>query len=716
MTTADNVVNSNKVPKFAVGVDVGGTFTDLVLADLPRCELHRFKTLTTPGEPSRGVINGLTRVAAQTGIAISDIGYVVHATTLVTNAIIERKGTPTGLITTAGMRDVLEIGREPRYDLYDLYLTRPEPLVARSLRLEVQERVRADGSVHVPLDLASVESAASSLIDRGIRTVAVCLINSYRNQAHESAIKEYLATRFPQLDVSISSEISREAGEYERTSTTVANAYVRPMVRGYLTQLESELKQLGFEGALEIMLSDGGVCSVATAIHFPVRLIESGPAAGVRAAAFMAEQLGLSRVLSFDMGGTTAKISFVDDGIPASAAWFEAARVDRARQGSGLPLQIPTVELLEIGAGGGSIASVDRLGLLKVGPESAGADPGPACYGRGGQKPTITDAHLQLGILSPAIFGFGALSLDTGACAAAVGRLAADLRLSQQDAAAGVVGLVNEHMTNAVRLYAAERARDLRNYTLVAYGGAGPVHAYELARILGIRRLIYPWGAGTLSAFGLLMSPRSMSASRSLPVRLGEITSIEIAQLISALEDECYADLSTTGVSRDVCTSHASVTLRYAGQGHELSLPLSKTIRQDGYNDGAIRDDFESLYAAVFGRALHGLPLEAVTWRVQMTAPSATSGSVIKDVSISPGASMERRRDVYFHECQGLIGSDIHPWDKLQSGQTFSGPAVFESEDCTVAVGPAGLITVDSFRNLVVEIRGYGTATASRSA
>ena len=464
------------------------------------------------------------------------------------------------------------------------------------------------------------------------------------------------------------------------------------------------------------MLSDGGVCSVATAIHFPVRLIESGPAAGVRAAAFMAEQLGLSRVLSFDMGGTTAKISFVDDGIPASAAWFEAARVDRARQGSGLPLQIPTVELLEIGAGGGSIASVDRLGLLKVGPESAGADPGPACYGRGGQEPTITDAHLQLGILSPAIFGFGALSLDTGACAAAVGRLAADLRLSQQDAAAGVVGLVNEHMTNAVRLYAAERARDLRNYTLVAYGGAGPVHAYELARILGIRRLIYPWGAGTLSAFGLLMSPRSMSASRSLPVRLGEITSIEIAQLISALEDECYADLSTTGVSRDVCTSHASVTLRYAGQGHELSLPLSKTIRQDGYQDGAIRDDFESLYAAVFGRALHGLPLEAVTWRVQMTAPSATSGSVIKDVSVSTSASMERRRDVYFHECQGLIGSDIHPWDQLQSGQTFSGPAVFESEDCTVAVGPAGLITVDSFRNLVVEIRENGAATASRSA
>ena len=707
MARAKAGAGARDAAQYAVGVDVGGTFTDLVLADLQERELHRFKTLTTPEEPSRGVIDGLTALVAQAGISVAELGYVVHATTLVTNAIIERKGRLTGLITSAGMRDVLEIGRESRYDLYDLYLTKPEALVPRNLRVEVRERLRADGAVHLPLDIASLDAAACALIERGASTVAVCLINSYRNPAHELAIKAHLATKYPQLDVSLSSDISREAGEYERTSTAVANAYVRPMVRGYLTQLAGDLAALGFDGPLEIMLSDGGVCSVETAIQFPVRLIESGPAAGVRAAAFMAGQLGLGRVLSFDMGGTTAKISFVDDGVPASAASFEAARVDRARQGSGLPLQIPTVELLEIGAGGGSIASVDELGLLKVGPESAGADPGPAAYGRGGIEPTITDMHLLLGVLSPAIFGFGALRLDTDAAAAAAQRLAAALKIQMQDAAGGVINLVNEHMTNAIRLYAAERARDLRDYTLVAYGGAGPIHAYELARILGIRRLIYPWGAGTLSAFGLLMSPRSMSVSRSLPVRIGEIGGAEIAQLIAALEDDCYANLATTGVARAACVSAASVTLRYAGQGHELGVPLGGAVRKGGYQDEAIRAGFERHYAAVFGRALDGLPLEAVTWRVQMTAPSATSGTVIKDVSISPGASGESRRKVYFHECGAAIDADIHQWDKLKPAEKFPGPAVFESEDCTVVIGTAGSVVVDSFRNLVV---GIGTA------
>ena len=690
--------------KFAIGVDVGGTFTDLVLADLTKSELHRFKTLTTPDEPSRGVIEGLNRLAGGLGIAIADIGYVVHATTLVTNAIIERKGALTGLITTAGMRDVLEVGRESRYDLYDLYLVKPAPLVPRPLRLEINERVRADGSVHLPLDLGSVETAARALVGHGVSAVAVCLINSYRNQAHELAVKDYVTRRFPELDVSISSEISREAGEYERTSTSVANAYVRPMVRGYLTQLAATLEELGFKGQLEIMLSDGGVCSIKTAIHFPVRLIESGPAAGVRAASFMAEQLGLKRVLSFDIGGTTAKIAFVDNGIPASAASFEAARVDRARQGSGLPLQIPTVELLEIGAGGGSIASVDRLGLLKVGPESAGADPGPACYGRGGTQPTITDANLLLGALSPAVFGFGTIALNAKAAAVALGELAAALQMSEADAAAGVVNLVNEHMTNAIRLYAAERARDLRDYTLVAYGGAGPVHAYELARVLGIKRLIYPWGAGTLSAFGLLMSPRSMSVSRSMPARVSDLTSADVEKLIAALEEECYADVSTTGVARELCSSHASVTMRYEGQGHELQIPLSASMHASGYSEDSIRVDFERIYAAVFGRALHGLPLETVTWRVQMTAPSATSGSVIRDASVSRGAAHQGRRDVFFHECSGLAAADIYLWERLAPGETLAGPAVCQSDDCTAVVGPSGHVTVDTFRNLVVEL------------
>ncbi len=688
---------------YAIGIDVGGTFTDLVLADTARSQLHRFKTLTTQSEPSRGILEGLDALIRQVGISIADIGYIVHATTLVTNAIIERKGAHIGLITTSGMADVIEIGREYRYDLYDLYLDKPEPLVPRALRLEAKERMRADGTVHTALDMASVDQAAATFKAQGVTSIAVCLINSYRNPAHEEAIKAHLAVHHPDLDVSTSSEVSREAGEFERTSTTVANAYVRPLVRDYLRQLTHQLGARGYTGEVEIMLSDGGVCSVETAIRLPVRLIESGPAAGVRAAIFMADQLGLNHVLSFDMGGTTAKISFVDDGMPAMSTWFEAARVDRARQGSGLPLQIPTVELLEIGAGGGSIASRDRLGLLKVGPESAGAEPGPACYGRGGLDPTITDANLLLGALSPAVFGFGALSLDKASARAAMGRLAAALDTDESAATAGVFDLVNSHMVNAIRIYSAERGRDLGGYTIVAYGGGGPVHAYELARILGIGRIVYPWGAGTLSAFGLLMSPRSMSVSRSWPVLLNEIGAVEAGDIVAELEDECFANLSTTGTRRDDCVSRPSITMRYAGQAHELQVTLTPADIA-GWTEGTIRRAFEERYAKVFGLALDALPAEIVTWHVNMTAPSATSGTVIKDATVSGRASQDDRRDVYFRESGAYLPAAIHAWERLQPGDSIAGPAVIESEDSTVVVGPSARIIVDAFRNLVTTL------------
>jgi N-methylhydantoinase A/oxoprolinase/acetone carboxylase beta subunit len=690
--------------KFVLGIDVGGTFTDLVLADTGNSRLHRFKILTTPSEPSQAVISGLMRLAGKLQIAIADISYIVHATTLVTNAVIERKGAPTGLITTSGIRDVLEIGRERRYDLYDLYLIKPEPLIARDLRFEVTERIRADGSVYEPLDLNSVDAAARALLARNVRSVAVCLINSYRNPAHELAVKTFLAKSFPDLDVSISSEISHEAGEFERSSTVVVNAYVRPMVRKYLTRLASQLAALQFSGQLEIMLSDGGVCSVPTAISLPVRLIESGPAAGVQAAAYMAEQLGLKRVLSFDMGGTTAKISFVDDGIPASASTFEAARVDRARQGSGLPLQVPTVELLEIGAGGGSIASVDGLGLLKVGPESAGASPGPASYGRGGNELTVTDTNLLLGALDPQRFGFGAFSLDVEAANAALTKLSNALEMNPESAASGVVTLVNEHMTNAVRIYSAERARDLRDYAMVAYGGGGPVHGYELARILGIRRLIFPWGAGTLSAFGLLMSPRSMSVTRTLLARIDAMPAGEAARIFVELEDECFGNVGTTGVTRDVCTSHTSVTMRYAGQGHELKIPIPASIRDAGYPWQAMRAAFESAYDTVFGRALDGLAVEAVNWQVQLMAPAATAGVKIRDAGNMQAASQRGVRKVFFHESDAALTAAIYRWEELACGQTLVGPAIFEAEDCTAVVGPRGKVTVDNLRNLVVDL------------
>ena len=704
LSTPDMLDSAPSRRRFAIGVDVGGTFTDLVLADLGDGGLHRLKTPTTAGDPSRGVLAGVVALADQVGISVGEIGHVVHATTLVTNAIIERKGAPTGLITTRGMRDALEIGRESRYDLYDLYLDKPAPLVPRHLRLEVVERLRSDGAVHVALDIASVDRAARFLIDQGVRSVAVCLVNSYRNPVHETAIGEHLARHYADLDVSISNEVSRELGEYERTSTTVANAYVRPMVRSYLERLARELNGLGFAGDIEIMLSDGGVCSLETAVELPVRLIESGPAAGVRAACFMAGQLALQQLLSFDMGGTTAKIAFVDGGTPAMSPTFEAARVDRARQGSGLPLQIPTIELLEIGAGGGSIAAIDRLGILKVGPESAGAEPGPVSYGRGGSEPTVTDADLLLGGLSPAVFGFGTISLEAGAAAEAMSRLGQPMGMSGTQITAGIANLVNENMTNATRLYAAERARDPRGYTMVAYGGAGPVHAYDLARALGISRIIYPWGAGTLSAFGLLMSPRSMTVSLSRQFALAGSRSEDIARIIADLEDECYAKLATTGVERFDCVSRASVTMRYTGQGHELQVQLANDMRRERLSECAIRAEFERVYTAVFGRALDGLPVEFVNWYLNMTAPSAMSRVVIRDATVSHRASEIDRRDVFFTECGGFVPASILVWERMRPGETVRGPAVFESEDSTVVLGPRARVRVDSFRNLIAEI------------
>src|SRR5215831_2800696 len=497
-----------------IGVDIGGTFTDLVLLLGGRVAAVG-KALTTPSDPSVAVAEGVAALLAEVDPA--GVGEVVHGTTLVANALIERRGARTCLVTTRGARDVLAIRREHRYDLYDLFLELPEPLVPRRLRWEADERVLADGTVDRPLDEAGVRRLARRARREGVDAVAVCFLHSYRHPDHERRAAAILAEELPGVPVSASCDVVPELGEYVRASTTAANAYVRPLMDRYLATLERRLGDAGLGCPLHLMLSTGGLATVDAGRRYPIRLAESGPAAGALSAAFSGAAAGHRDVLGFDMGGTTAKAALVESGEPLLAREHEVARVYRFAPESGLPLRVPVIDLIEIGAGGGSIARVDRFGLPKVGPESAAAEPGPACYGRGGERPTVTDADLLLGYLDPGFFLGGEMTLDVEAARTAVGGLAARLGLAMDEAAAGVHQVVNENMAGAARMHSIERGRDIRRFAFVATGGAGPVHAWGVARRLGISRLILPPSAGLASAFGMLTAPPAFDFARSVP-------------------------------------------------------------------------------------------------------------------------------------------------------------------------------------------------------
>ncbi len=491
----------------SLGIDIGGTFTDLVIHDPRDGRAVIWKESTTPGDPAVGALAGTRRVLEKAGARPEQVGRVVHATTLFTNALIERKGARTGLLTTAGFRDVLEIGRERKYELYDLFIEMPKPLVARPWRREATERLAADGTVEIPLDVDAALAEVADLVEQGVESLAICFLHAYANPAHERALGAAVAERFQNLSISLSSDIAPEIREYFRASTTVANAYIRPLAEIYLERLEQTLRAEGIAGGLFLMLSNGGLTHVSEAKRAPVQLLESGPAAGALAGAWFGRNAGLERVLAFDMGGTTAKLALVDDGEPLVAYGFEAAREKRFLRGSGLPIQIATVELIEIGAGGGSIARKSDLGTLNVGPDSSGAQPGPACYGRGGSEATVTDADLTLGYLNADFFLGGAMQIDRAATDTAFGHLAKALGVEATRAAFGVHDVVNENMAGAARVAIAERGRIPAEYALLATGGAGPVHAWHVARKLGIKRVVCPPGAGAGSTIGMLMAP-----------------------------------------------------------------------------------------------------------------------------------------------------------------------------------------------------------------
>ena len=685
-----------------VGIDVGGTFTDLLLVDDATGEVTVGKELTTPADPARAIEQVLDGALAARGLSPTALGRLIHGTTLVTNALIERKGARLALLATRGFRDAVEIAREHRYALYDLFLEMPRPLVPRYLRFDVPERILADGTVREPLDEAYVERLLRELARRGVEAVAVAFLHSYQNPAHEQAVARIAARIAPSLRVGLSSDVAPELREYERASTTCANVYVQARVESYLRDLEARLAVRRFGGALFVMLSSGGLAAVETAIRYPVRLLESGPAAGALAAAHYGRLAGLPDLLSFDMGGTTAKLCVIADGAPQVATEFEVDRVYRFQRGSGLPIKAPVIELVEIGAGGGSLARVDSLGLLQVGPESAGADPGPACYGRGGRQPTVTDADLLLGYLDPAYFLGGRLRLDRAAAEAALAPLAEQLGLSPVEAAWGIHQLVNESMASAARVHVVERGRDPRGLPLLAFGGAGPVHGDRVARLLHAPQLVAPFGAGVTSALGFLVAPLAFDFARSYYGRLDALDWTAVNDLLAAMEAEGEALLARAdGLGADVALQRW-VDLRYVGQGHEVrtALPPGR-LSPDSVAD--LHDRFEASYRRLYGRVGPDVALEALHWRVRVSGPQPALRLRLE----RPGQGGRRDarkgvRSAYFPEAGGYVDTPVYDRYRLGVGSAFDGPAIVEERESTLVVGPGGRAEVDPHGNVVV--------------
>ena len=687
-----------------LGFDIGGTFTDFVLSDPNTGALRLHKLLTTPQDPAIGALEGLRQIVAAHGAQLQDVGEIVHGTTLVTNAVIERSGARLGLITTAGFRDVLEAGTEQRYDIYDLFLTYPEPLVPRRRRLEVIERIDRDGTVVTPLDADSVRRAALALRDAGVEAVAICLLNAYREPKHEQQVAALVAEVLPGTPVSISSEVVAEIGEYARCVTTCANAYVQPMMATYLRRLERELRGAGFAGHLRLMHSAGGLVSLAAAGDFPIRLLESGPAGGALAAALLGARAGHSDLLAFDMGGTTAKACLIEDGRAQIAPMLEAGRMQRFKKGSGLPIKAATVDMIEIGAGGGSIAAIDEVGLLRVGPHSAGAAPGPACYGRGGEQPTVTDANLVLGYYDPGFFLGGAMALDLAAARTAIGRLAAPLGLSVEQAAWGIHKVVVESMADAARVYLVERGKDPRRYAMVGFGGAGPAHAAEVARALGMAELVVPPASGAASALGFLAAPLSASRVRSRPLRLGSADGLaEVEAMLQELEADARAELASGGAVHGLVVERAA-DMRLVGQMHEIAVPLPAAALTNETLP-ALVSAFTAAYTARYAALQAGAEIEAVNFRVTVTGP--TPIITLEGAGSGGTAARKGERQAWFGD--GFVTAAVFDRYALTEGVEISGPAIVEEREATTLIAPGDTLRVDAAGNLRIAI---GAASA----
>lgn len=694
-----------------IGADIGGTFTDLILIDTKGHLFTVGKVLTTPDRPDDAVLEGVGKVIGETGAAPDSISHLIHGTTLFTNALIERKGARTALITTAGFRDAVEIGREHRYDMYDLYMQRPAPLARRHLRLEVEERILVDGTVRTPLNTAMVREVAGRLREEGIEAIGVCLIHSYVNDVHEKEIGRILAQELPDAAVTLSSELVPEIREFERTSTTLANVYVKRIAENYLLRLRKRLtEEQGIEGDLFIMQSNGGVCEVETAIKSPVRLIESGPAAGALAAAHYGALLGHKELLSFDMGGTTAKACLITGGEPQVATEFEVDRQYQFKKGSGLPVKVPVIEMIEIGTGGGSIARVDAMRRLLVGPDSAGAKPGPAAYGFGGTEPTVTDADLILGYLDPDFFLGGSMDLAVDRSQEVIReKIGKPLGLGLLEAAWGIHQLANESMASAARIHAIERGRDVTRMPVFAFGGAGPVHAHGVAKILRTGRVIYPLGAGVASAIGFLTAPLALDYIRTRPGPLDSLDWTRVNDALTEMEDEGREALSGTIDPREV-SFRRFAEMRYRKQGYEIRVPIpGGVLGPDRIEE--IRANFEEVYRALYGHIMEGTPIDAVSWRVIAQGPRPELILPQADPSEAGlRGALKDERQIYLPDSQGLAEVPVYDRYKLGPGLAFSGPAVIEERESTVVINGPAEIAVDPANNLIVDLEKGGEA------
>lgn len=689
-----------------IGVDIGGTFTDLVVFDDATGSFAVGKTLTTPHDPSQAVEMLVLESLQREEAAIGSVQQLIHGTTLVTNAIIERKGSRTALLATRGFRDSIEIMRENRYELYDLLLEMPQPLVPRYLRFGVPQRTLADGTTLQALDTAFVEQLTRELVANGIEAVAIAFLNSFADSSAEREARAIIQRTAPDMRVSISSEVVPEIREFERTSTTIANVYVQDRVEKYLRELQSRLERIGFRGSLFLILSSGGIVTVETAMRFPVRLLESGPAGGALAAANHGAACGYDNLLSFDMGGTTAKFCIIDRGQPLIAHEFEVDRRYRLKKGSGLPIKLPVIEMIEIGAGGGSIARLDPMGLLKVGPDSAGAEPGPVCYGLGGIEPTVTDADLVLGYLDPDYFLGGKFRIDLEAAKLAIKeRIADPSGLSLEEAAWGIHQIVNESMANAARVHTLERGKDPHRFPVFAFGGAGPVHGYRIAKALGSPALIAPFGAGVMSAIGFLTAPLAFDFVRSWPGRLDAIDWQKANALLGEMEAEGSAMLEQSGVSDAHIWHQRTADIRYVGQGHEIQVPLPGG-RLDSESIPGIVRSFEETYRRLYERLSESVSLEIINWRVISSGPAPRIHlRATTDGQSAASTARKGSRRAYFPELGGYADTAVYDRYALLPDTSFSGPAIVEERESTVIVGPDGRFRIDEQLNLIVELQ-----------
>jgi N-methylhydantoinase A len=688
-----------------LGSDIGGTFTDLILASEDGATFEIGKVLTTPDAPDDAVVTGAGQVIGAAKAAGVDVSHVIHGTTLFTNALIERKGARTALITTRGFRDALEIAREHRYDMYDLRMKRPPPLAPRYLRFEVDERILVDGAVLKSLDEASVEAVVPLLRAEKIEALGICLLHSYVNDAHERRVAEIIAKALPEIAITISSELVPEIREYDRTSTTLANVYVKRIAELYLGRLQERLiSQQGVKGSLFVMQSNGGVSRAEDATRFPIRLVESGPAAGALAAAYYGALTDHPDLLAFDMGGTTAKACVIDKGEPLIAPEFEVAREYQFKKGSGLPVKISAIEMIEIGTGGGSIARVDSLKRLQVGPQSAGAKPGPVCYGLGGTEPTVTDADLMLGYLDPGFFLGGRMRLDVeGAQSAITANVAGPLGLDATAAAWGIHQLANEAMASATRIHAIERGKDASKFPIFAFGGAGPVHAYGVARILRSPRIIYPLGAGVMSAIGLLTAPLAFDFVKTFPGGLDDMDWAGAMRVVSAMEDEGRAILSKSVAARDIRFQRFA-DMRYRKQGYDVRVPVPGG-RLDATSEAEIRRRFEDVFKRLYGHVIPNTPIDILSWRVIALGPKPNlllpKGD---DHRGMPADALKGHRSIYLPAARAYSDVPVYDRYRLGAGAQLEGPAIVEERESTVVIHGPGRIRVDEWSNLIIDM------------